>query len=317
TIIDDDPLPTFSISSLKLAEGDSGTNNAQLNVQLSSASGQIVTVNYTTVNGTAISGSDYTATSGTLSFAAGNTLMSVWVPILGDTTVEGDETFSVVLSSPSTGATLSSQSTGTVTILNDDSASGSTNLTLTGTTGNDVLKGGLGNDIITGLEGNDSLDGSDGNDTLTGGLGADILTGGLGSDRFIYSNFNDSLFTTTTNNSSDRIRDFNSAQGDRIGLNTVPTSAYNAGTITATSLNNAIVAAFNDADPNTAGNQALSANQAVFFTYGATSLKSTYLVVNDANSVFDASKDLFINITGLVGTVPLGNLTVNNYFSTL
>jgi predicted extracellular nuclease len=317
TIIDNDPLPTFSISSLQLAEGDSGTKNAQLNIQLSSASGQIVSVNYTTVDGTATSGSDYTTTSGTLSFAAGNTLMSVLVPILGDTSVEGDETFSVTLNNPSTGATLSNQSTGTVTILNDDSVSGSTNLTLTGTTGNDVLTGGLGKDIITGLGGNDSLDGSGGDDTLIGGVGADILTGGLGSDRFIYSNFNDSLFTATTNNSYDRIRDFNPAQGDRIGLSNAPTSAYNAGTITATSLNNAIAAAFNDADPITTGNQTLGANQAVFFTYGATSLKSTYLVVNDSSATFSAASDLCINITGLVGTVPLGSLTVNNYFSTL
>ena len=207
TIIDDDPLPTFSISSLQLAEGDSGTKNAQLNVQLSSASGQIVTVNYSTSNGTATSGSDYTATSGTLTFAAGNTLSSIFIPILSDTTVEGDETFTVTLSNPSAGAAISAQNIGTVTILNDDSAGGALNLTLNGTSGNDILTGGLGNDILTGLAGNDTLDGAAGDDTLTGGVGADTLTGGLGADRFVYTNISDSLFTATApNNAYDRIR---------------------------------------------------------------------------------------------------------------
>ena len=137
-----------------------------------------------------------------------------------------------------------------------------------------------------------------------------ILTGGAGGYKFIYSNFNDSLFA-----SADRIRDFNSAQGDRIGLSSLPQTVYNAGTVTATSIRNAIATVFADADVTTAGSQPLGANQAVFFTYGATTLKSTYLVVNDGLTAFDETKDLFINMAGLTGTVPLGSLNVNNYFT--
>jgi Ca2+-binding RTX toxin-like protein len=318
TIIDNDALPTFSISSLQLAEGDSGTKNAQLNVQLSSASGQIVTVNYTTVNGSATSGSDYTTTSGTLTFAAGNTLSSIFIPILSDTTIEGDETFTVTLSNPSAGATISAQNVGTVTILNDDSAGGALNLTLNGTSGNDILTGGLGNDILSGLAGNDTLDGAAGDDTLTGGVGADTLTGGLGADRFVYTNISDSLFTATApNNAYDRIRDFNFGQGDRIVLSGLPSSVFNAGVISAANLTAAVTAAYADADPTTAGSQALATNSAVFFSFGSSvATRRTYVSVNDGTAGFNAASDLFVEVTSMVGTLPTGSLTPSSYFTT-
>jgi len=314
TIIDNDPLPTFSISSLQLAEGDNGSKNAQLNVQLSSASGQIVTVNYSTSNGTATAGSDYTATTnGILTFAAGNTLSSIFIPILGDTTVEGDETFTVTLTNASAGATISAQDTGTVIILNDDSGA----LTFNGTSGNDVFTGGLGDDIITGGLGNDTLDGAAGNDTLTGGLGADILTGGLGADRFVYTNVSDSLFSAAPNNSYDRIRDFNFGAGDRIVLSGLPSSIFNAGLISAANLTAAVNAAYADTDPTANGAQALAANSAVFFSFGTNAItRRTYVSVNDGTAGFNAASDLFVEVTAMVGTIPTGS-TTNNYFALL
>jgi chitinase len=77
-----------------------------------------VTVNYTTADGTGAAGSDYSAVSGTLSFAAGETAKTIGVAIFGDTVVEANETFAVNLSGAA-GATIADAS-GTGTIVNDD-----------------------------------------------------------------------------------------------------------------------------------------------------------------------------------------------------
>ena len=112
--------PTVSIANVTVAEGNSGTSNANFTVSLSSASTTPVTVAYATSNGTATAGADYTATSGTVTFAAGVTSQTVAVKVTGDTTVEPNETFTVTLSNP-TGATIS-KATATATITNDDVA---------------------------------------------------------------------------------------------------------------------------------------------------------------------------------------------------
>jgi hypothetical protein len=77
-----------------------------------------VTVKYATANGTATAGSDYTAASGALTFAPGQTSLTVPVPVIGDAILESNETFYVNLSSP-VGATLF-DSQGLGTILNDE-----------------------------------------------------------------------------------------------------------------------------------------------------------------------------------------------------
>ncbi len=122
TIQDDDsattPPPSVSIADVSLNEGQSGTTTARFIVTLSAAATAPVTIVYATANGTATAPSDYAATSGTLSFAAGETSKTIDVLITGDTTVEADETFLVRLTS-ATGATIATpQATGT--IRNDD-----------------------------------------------------------------------------------------------------------------------------------------------------------------------------------------------------
>lgn len=108
------------ITSAAITEGDTGSKWLWFTVTLSPASSQTVTVNYATANGTATAGSDYTATSSTLTFTPGQTSQQVYVPILGDYVIEGDETFTMTLS----GAVNATIGTGTATgtILNDDVA---------------------------------------------------------------------------------------------------------------------------------------------------------------------------------------------------
>ena len=113
-------LPTLTILATSVLEGNSGSVTASFTVALSATSAVAVTVQFAASNGTAIAGSDYTATNGTLTFSPGGTSQVVRVSVLGDVTDEGDETFSVLLVNP-TGATLF-VSSAIGTILNDDAA---------------------------------------------------------------------------------------------------------------------------------------------------------------------------------------------------
>ena len=301
--------PKFSISSSSIAEGDKDSSSVRLFVKLSTSSKRTVTVDYATQDGTglnkAIAGSDYTATSGTLTFLPGTTALTLDIPILGDTNLESDESFLVNLTNPYGAILTTSQST--INILNDD-------LTLVptfaGISGNDIFTGGDTNDIINGEGGDDSLNGGAGDDTLNGGSGKDVLTGGSGKDVFVYDNSTDSLFANP-----DRIRSFNPGEGDRLHLANNPTTIFNAGNISAANLTAAVIAAYADADPTTSGAQALDVNQAVFFSFGATaSTKRTYLSVNDSNPGYNSGSDLFIEVTGIVGTLPSGSLVSQSYF---
>jgi hypothetical protein len=119
-IINDDPLPSLSISDLSITEGNSGTVSAVFTVSLSTASGRTLSVGYQTANGTATAGSDFVTTSGRVSFSAGETIKTVTVQVSGDTVAEADETFFVNLSAPSNAAISDNQAIGT--ILNDDGA---------------------------------------------------------------------------------------------------------------------------------------------------------------------------------------------------
>jgi hypothetical protein len=86
------------------------------------------TVDYATSDGTATQKGDYTIKLGTLKFADGETSKILSMPIVNDVYVEGDETFTVTLSNPTgTNVSLGSQTTTTVTILDDDLAAPTTN----------------------------------------------------------------------------------------------------------------------------------------------------------------------------------------------
>ena len=132
TITDDDGEPSLSIDSPSVAEGDSGSVNLTYTVSLDAESGKQVTVGYADAGtGTATSGTDYTAlSSGTLTFAAGDTSKIITVSVTGDTTDEPDETVAVKLSGAANASIATATGTGTIT---DDDGAPSVTLALSST----------------------------------------------------------------------------------------------------------------------------------------------------------------------------------------
>jgi len=135
TIVNDDK-PHISVSNPHVTEKDGA---AVFTVSLDGAAA--VTVHYATADGSALAGSDYTGQSGTLSFARSDAAKTVSVPIIDDTTNEGDETFRLQLSNPSGVGSSGNDLSGTATISDDDavvplptSGSSATPATLSDTT---------------------------------------------------------------------------------------------------------------------------------------------------------------------------------------
>ena len=119
TIQNDDAQPSISIGDLSQAEGNAGTSSFDFAVTLSNPSDQTITVHYTTTDGTATQPSDYSSAGGTVTFMPGATSEAVSASVNGDTTFEGDETFTVNLDTP-TNSTIA-DGTGLGTLQNDDS----------------------------------------------------------------------------------------------------------------------------------------------------------------------------------------------------
>ena len=121
--VDSDPAtpPALSVANATVAEPGAG-QSATLDfvVSLSHAASAAVRVDYATSNGTATAGADYTAASGTLSFAAGETTKTVSGSVLNDAHDEGSETLTLTLSNASGAVIKSDGATATGTITNDD-----------------------------------------------------------------------------------------------------------------------------------------------------------------------------------------------------
>ena len=79
-----------------------------------------ITVQYTTVDGTATAGLDYSGVSGTLNFPEGTFSQNITIPIMDDQIREGTERFSITLSNPTGEVDLGTISTATVTIVDND-----------------------------------------------------------------------------------------------------------------------------------------------------------------------------------------------------
>ncbi len=121
TLVIPPPPPTgpgLQVSNVSVREGNRGAKKAMFVVTLSAKSLTPVTVHYATQSATALAGSDFTSTSGTLIFRPRKTKVKLKVPVLGDRVREGTETFRVVLSNPTNAHIV--QGTGIATIRDND-----------------------------------------------------------------------------------------------------------------------------------------------------------------------------------------------------
>lgn len=112
----------LEIDTVEQAEGHTGGTPFVFTVSLSASSASPVTVDFTTRDGTALAGSDYTATSGTLTFAPGEVTKQITVLVTGDTAPEDTEVFFVDLSN-ATGAGIG-DGEGLGRIFDDDGGGG-------------------------------------------------------------------------------------------------------------------------------------------------------------------------------------------------
>ncbi|HEX7314813.1 MAG TPA: Calx-beta domain-containing protein [Pyrinomonadaceae bacterium] len=124
-VLDDDrpPVAEVDITGPIVAEGNTGTTPAVFKVRLNSVSERSISVSYSTINGTATPPQDYVAVSGSLTFAPGETVKTVGVPVHGDVVPEPEENFFFRVDSPGEGGQVFSSSTSGQ-IFDDDGAPG-------------------------------------------------------------------------------------------------------------------------------------------------------------------------------------------------
>jgi hypothetical protein len=115
------PTLRFAAATATVGEAD-GTVTINVSISAAPLVTRPVTVTYTTVDGSAIAGSDYVANSGTMTFVSTDPLIkSISISIINDNLPEPNETFSIVLQSPQN-ATLAAPSIATITIVSDDAS---------------------------------------------------------------------------------------------------------------------------------------------------------------------------------------------------
>jgi hypothetical protein len=113
--ITDDDTPTIAVANVTVTEGNSGTTNAVFAVTLSSMSSQTVSFDYATANGSATAPADFQSGSGTLTFNPGETVQQIVVLVVGDTSIETTESFSLNLTSPVNATFADATAQGTIT----------------------------------------------------------------------------------------------------------------------------------------------------------------------------------------------------------
>lgn len=110
------PLETVQLNAHTYTVAEAGGSAV---VTVTRSGSGAISVAYATSDNTATAGSDYTAMSGTLVFAAGEGSKTIGIPIAGDTAPEGNEAFQLTLSAPA-GAVIGPNNAASVTILDDD-----------------------------------------------------------------------------------------------------------------------------------------------------------------------------------------------------
>ncbi|MCW8831168.1 MAG: DUF5011 domain-containing protein, partial [Gammaproteobacteria bacterium] len=122
TITDNEPIPSSGSLQFSSAAYNVNENDLTVSIVVSRTGGSYGTVgvDYASADGSAISGNDYTAASGRLSFADGEVSQVFTIDVIDDADYEGDETLSLMLSNPTGGAGLSSPSLAVLTISEND-----------------------------------------------------------------------------------------------------------------------------------------------------------------------------------------------------
>ncbi len=197
-ILDNEQSVSFSSASYAVSEA---AGRATIRVNRTGATTSLVSVQYETLDGTAVAGTDYGNRSGTLTFPVGSTFQTFTVPILNNTRVDGARSLTLSLFDPAGfGLLLGNQSTATL-VINDDDTGGlirfaaNTSVTEGGTAALSVIRSGVN------LAGNVSVTYG-----LAGGtapasdyslLGPGTLTFGPGetSKKILVSTVSDALFT--------------------------------------------------------------------------------------------------------------------------
>jgi uncharacterized repeat protein (TIGR01451 family) len=118
TITNDDPLPMITINDRSVLEGNASSTSMQFTVTLSNPTYLTLSVPFSLADGTATVGSDYQTNGGSFSVFPGTLTGTVSIGILGDVTVEPDETFFVNLGATANATVTDNQGIGT--IINDD-----------------------------------------------------------------------------------------------------------------------------------------------------------------------------------------------------
>jgi uncharacterized repeat protein (TIGR01451 family)/fimbrial isopeptide formation D2 family protein len=122
TVVDRDISYSVTVDPTSLLEGNTGSQPIIFTVTRSGATYAASQVDYS-LDGSAAAGTDYNAPTGPISFAAGETSQTVTIDVLGDESVEADETISLTLtdgSTPSGGIASYTQQSASSTILDDD-----------------------------------------------------------------------------------------------------------------------------------------------------------------------------------------------------
>ena len=111
--------PNLSIEDVSVMEGNGGSGQVEIKLQLSAAALKDIVVSYATIANSAKEGEDFTAVeNGSVTIAKGEMGKSIFVPVVADDIKEGNETFNVKISSATNANVI--RSTSIVTLLNDD-----------------------------------------------------------------------------------------------------------------------------------------------------------------------------------------------------
>ncbi len=171
-----DDYVQLAFSNSQFSVKEDGTPVAAVTVTRTGRSKGEVGATLTLSNGTA-SAADYNNAPIAVKFAENQMSQTIAIPIIDDTLAESAETINLTLENPTGGATIKTENTAILTIIDNDPVN------LIGTRFDDELVGTDFNDTIDGNSGNDYIDGLNGNDLLFGGPGYnDLIFGSNGND---------------------------------------------------------------------------------------------------------------------------------------